>query len=65
VFKKQTWGPGFDVIAITFKVMGMGFMWLGCVLARVSCGPEVVCTRQIRVKSIVTVVSEVAARLIT
>jgi hypothetical protein len=33
---------------ITVKVKGMRLMWLGCVLAGVSCGHEVVCTRQKR-----------------
>jgi len=40
-------------------------MYLGCVLAGVSGGHEVVCMRQKSVKSIVTVVSEMAAELIT
>ena len=40
-------------------------MWLGCVLAGVRCGHEVVCMRQKSIKSIATVVSEVAAELIT
>ena len=40
-------------------------MWLGCVLAGVSCGHEMVCRRQKSVKSIATVVRELAAELIT
>ena len=48
--------------------MWIGFMWLGCVLARVSCGHEVF-TGQISMQSIATVVNEVqrvvAVELIT